>query len=175
MGDVTLELNLSSIRDHSGQLVARDRATGKVLKVFEALGRGSQGPGNTQFIVNGNTPTGVYSVSRIEDTTAWNSASYGPNGALRLVPLSGNAAAAATVSGRKGLLIHGGSVGQPGYWRGGQQLRATHGCVRLHDESMKQLIDLLFTATMDAARPQCGDIDVTLTVTDHDQCFTRPR
>ena len=174
MGDVTLELNLSSIRDHSGQLVVRDRPTGKVLKVFEALGRGSQGPGNTQFMVDGNTPTGVYGVSRIEDTTTWNSASYGPHGALRLVPLSGNAAVAATVSGRQGLLIHGGTLGQPGYWRGGQQLRATHGCVRLHDESMRELIDLLFASTIDSTLRHCGEIDVILTVTDHDQCFARP-
>ena len=142
MADVHLRVMLSSDRGESGQLIVEDAGTGRVLGSFEALGRGSQGPGDTQMQVNGNTPTGSYVVTSVQHTATWNQNSYGPHGALRLSPVSGNAHAAEHVAGRQGLLIHGGAVGGTTYWRGANELRATHGCVRLRNQDMRRLVDV---------------------------------
>lgn len=174
MPDIHLQLMLSSNRDQSGLLVAQDASNGRVLGYFEALARGSQGPGDTQLQVNGNTPTGAYQVTAIADTTSWNQNSYGPNGALRLSPTSGNARAAEQLAGREGLLIHGGSVGNDGYWRGANELRATHGCVRLRNEDMQRLNQVLYDAGNDPLAQQSRAIEVTLTVADYEMSFVRP-
>src|SRR5262245_24020293 len=110
MPEIRLQLMLSSDRNQSGLLIAQDAGNGRVLGYFEALARGSQGAGDTQMEVNGNTPTGTYRVTAMADTATWNQNSYGPNGALRLAPVSGNARAAEQLAGRTGLLIHGGSL-----------------------------------------------------------------
>jgi lipoprotein-anchoring transpeptidase ErfK/SrfK len=167
-------LMLSSNRDQSGLLIARDTSTGRVLGYFEALARGSQGPGDTQTEVNGNTPTGNYRVTTIENTSTWNQNSYGPNGALRLLPISGNARAAEQLAGREGLLIHGGSIGNQGYWRGANELRATHGCVRLRNEDMQRLGQVLYDAANDPLAQQSREIEVTLTVADYQMSIMRP-
>jgi hypothetical protein len=174
MPDIKLSLMLSTKRDFSGLLIVRNEKTGAVMGSFEALGRGSNGGGDTQLQENGNTPTGQYKVVRIEPTASWNQSSYGPNGALRLEPFSGNAKVAEEVIGRKGLLVHGGAPGSDGYWRGIGQLRATHGCVRLSNDSMKQLTDLLFEATLDPASNMSKEIEVTLTVAEVAASFMRP-
>ncbi len=174
MPDIDLQLLLSRNRNYSGLLLVKERSSGKVLGQFEALGRGSQGAGDTQMVVNGNTPTGSYRVSRLEDSAQWNQSSYGPNGVLRLEPVSGNALAAEQMAGREGLLIHGGSLGGAGYWRGTDELRATHGCVRVSNESMRTLNQLLFESTQDNGKMQCTPVDVRLNVSDHDMSFKRP-
>lgn len=175
MSDVDLTVMLSSRRNQSGILIAKERSSGRVLGTFEALGRGSQGPGDTQMTVDGNTPTGEYQVERMDATADWNQSSYGPNGALRLRPVSGNAIAAEQIVGRQGLLVHGGSPGADGYWRGGGELRATHGCLRLRDQDVKRLANLLFDATNNTQQNQCQSINVRLTVTDYDASFARPK
>jgi len=98
-----------------------------------------------------------------------------PNGALRLSPVSGNAQVAETTAGRQGLLIHGGSTGSTGYWRGGNELRATHGCVRLRNEDMAALVDILSAAQSrksDGVSTQ--PLMVSLGVSDHNMSFARP-
>lgn len=174
MPDIHLQLLLSSNRDQSGLLIAHDASNGRVLGYFEALGRGSQGPGDTQMQVNGNTPTGAYRVTAIADTSAWDQNSYGPNGALRLSPVSGNARAAEQLAGREGLLIHGGSRANEGYWRGANELRATHGCVRLSNEDMQRLGQVLYEAGNDALAQQSRAIEVTLTIADYEMSLIRP-
>jgi len=172
--DIHLQLMLSRDRNQSGLLIARDASTGRVLGYFEALGRGSQGPGDTQMQVNGNTPTGTYRVTGLADTSSWNQSSYGPNGALRLSPLSGNAQAAEQLAGREGLLIHGGTQGDAAYWRGTNELRATHGCVRLRNEDMWRLVGVLNQATSDPLAQQSRATQVTLTVADYEMSLMRP-
>ena len=166
MPSIDLELILSSDRDISGTLIVKERDSGKVLEQFEALGRGSQGPEDTQLWVNGNTPTGNYRVTQIQDTSTWSQHSYGPHGALRIEPIDGNALIAAQIIGRKGLLIHGGSLGGANYWRGANELRATHGCVRLANSDMMTLVQLLFVATIFPEGKQCVPIEVRLTVSE---------
>jgi lipoprotein-anchoring transpeptidase ErfK/SrfK len=126
--------------------------------------------------IDGNTPSGTYEVTQIHNTSAWDQKSYGPNGALRLKPVSGNALAAETQSGRKGLLIHGGSPGGEGYWRHKQasDLRATHGCVRLSDHDMGRLAAILLTAQTDPTGPRSKQINVRLTVGDIEASVARP-
>ena len=173
MGNIDLKLLLSNNRNQSGVLIVSDRSSGRVLGQYQALGRGSQGPGNTQMQVNGNTPTGTYTVTRAVSTQGWPQNSYGPNGALRLDPSGGNAHNA-HVGGRNGFLIHGGSLGGPGYWRGPNELRATHGCIRLQNDDVRRLIQILFNATLDPGQNRSQNVDVTLSVTDHAMTFTRP-
>lgn len=171
MSDILLQVMLSRKRDQSGVLLVRDR-TGRVLARFEALGRGSRGAGNTQMLVNGNTPTGTYRASRVIPTASANLNSYGPNGAIVLDPVSGNARAAEKIAGREGLLIHGGSLGGTTYWRGKNELRATHGCIRLRNEDMKRLMNLMFDESLSAL--QCTPIEVLVTVSDYPVTFDRP-
>lgn len=174
MSDIHLQLMLSRDRNQSGLLIAQDRVTGRVLGSFEALGRGSAGAGDTQMQVNGNTPSGTYVITSVQHTASWNQNSYGPHGALRLSPVSGNARAAEQIAGRQGLLIHGGSVGDTTYWRGENELRATHGCVRLRNQDMRRLVDILGEATHDSRAQQSRTIQVSLTITDYEMSFRRP-
>ncbi|MCB0416094.1 MAG: L,D-transpeptidase [Bdellovibrionaceae bacterium] len=116
---------------------------GKPVTRMRVLARGSRGPGDTQFLENGNTPTGVYDGSVFQSTQNFPVESYGPWGAIRLKPLSGNAITAEKLFGRSGLLIHGGSLGGPGYWRGNGALRATYGCLRVSNSDMHTLLQLL--------------------------------
>lgn len=117
---------------------------GAVLDRMKVLARGSQGTGDTQFQNNGNTPTGGYNGSSFERTDNFPQDSYGPWGALRLAPISGNALMAERLFGRTGLLIHGGAPGGSNYWRGAGALRATYGCLRVSNADMLRLRQLLF-------------------------------
>ena len=90
---------------------------------FAAYGRADGGTaaanGNatrSSVLPFGDTPTGTYSVPGLEatgDGTTRSSHSYGPNGAIRLNPLTGDAATGATL-GRQYLLIHGGDPNAAG-------------------------------------------------------------
>lgn len=159
-------------RNLSGLLIIQDVSTGRVLGRFEALGRGSRGGGDTQFLEKGNTPTGEYSVLKVENTTGWSHSSYGVNGALRLKPKSGNALDAEKKAGRKGLLIHGGSLGG---FRGLDELKPTHGCIRMRNEDIATLINLLFEATLNESKMQSEIISVSLAVMECNMSFERPK
>ena len=88
--------------------------------------------------------------------------------------MAGLAKDAEQLVGRSGLLIHGGSRGAPGYWRGQGQLRATQGCVRLSDADMQRLTTLLGEAQEDLARAQSTAIEVTLTVAEFPASIAAP-
>ena len=79
----------------------------------------------------GNTPTGIYNGT--VTVAGANTRSYGPNKRILLTPVSGDALLAKT---RWGLMIHGGDTKPNG------DLRVTHGCIRVSNESMEVLIDL---------------------------------
>jgi len=133
-------------RDRTGTLkVEQD---GLLLAEFPALGRGSSGRGDRSFLENGNTPAGDYDATRLESTTHRDLNSYGPWGAVRLSPVGGQALLAEWIGHRSGLLIHAGSLGAAGYWRGAGALRATHRCIRLSNEDMKSLKEILENASL---------------------------
>lgn len=83
---------------------------------------------------NGDTPTGTYKAEVGGKLVP--SRSYGKNPIIRLIPQSGDAVLAAR-NGRKGLLIHGGESGEAG------QLRPTHGCIRVSEETQAALVRCL--------------------------------
>ena len=172
MPEIQIRVQLSERRNQSGVMSVFVKHG--LIAQFQVLGRGSRGPGDTQMSVNGNTPTGEYEISRIVDTTGWSQTSYGPNGALRLKPTSGNALAAEKNAGRKGLLIHGGSAGGAGYWRGSGELRATHGCLRLANEDVRRLIDSIWQESVNDSKFVCEPVRVSVSVTDHPMSFQRP-
>jgi lipoprotein-anchoring transpeptidase ErfK/SrfK len=157
--DVHLKAKLPYNRDRSGTLAVQ--IDGKTVRTYEVLGRGSQGPGDTVFQTNGNTPTGTYQGIGIENKN--NQQSYGPV-ALRLKAVSGDALIAHDAFGRDGLLIHGGSLGGPGYWRGAGQLRATHGCLRLSNDDMLNLQTLITSAATNPGTNTCDLAKVTISV-----------
>ena len=159
MPDVHLRVKLPFNRDRSGVLSVE--MNGKTIRTYEVLGRGSQGPGDTVFETNGNTPTGTYDGVGFEIKSNQNS--YGPV-ALRLRAKSGDALIAHDEYGRDGLLIHGGSLGGPGYWRGAGALRATHGCLRLDNDDMLDLQTLVTSAATDPAKQTCDLTRVTVSV-----------
>jgi hypothetical protein len=117
-------------RRNPGQLVmAKDGVI--VLGPFPCLGKGGRSKSAKSFdwrIKGNDTPTGEY-IGRIEK---WNpSQTYGPNDALRLIAVSGNALEAAKL-GRSGLGLHGG--------RSQEILWSTDGCVRDFDRHQAQII-----------------------------------
>lgn len=172
MPDIKLTVLLSQNRDESGLLYVSEMRSGKVLAVYEALGRGSRGGGDTQFLKNGNTPTGLYAVEKIEPTANWNQSSYGPSGALVLRAVSG----VAVSSGRRGILVHGGSLVSQGSkaakFRMIGGLKPTHGCIRLRNEDIEELKNVLFEAALDRDAMQSQDITVSLEVTETPACIS---
>lgn len=138
---IHLKIQVPANRNLSGWLYVE--VDGKAVTRMRVLARGSRGPGDTQFLTNGNTPTGVYDGSTFQSTQNFPQSSYGPWGAIRLKPISGNALTAERLFGRSGLLIHGGTLGGSGYWRGAGTLRATFGCVRISNDDMKTLVGLV--------------------------------
>jgi len=159
MPDVHLRVKLPYNRDRSGTLAVE--IGGKTARTYEVLGRGSQGPGDTEFKTNGNTPTGTYDGVRFEKKDNQNS--YGPL-ALRLNAVSGDALIAHDEFGRDGLLIHGGSLGGPGYWRGAGELRATHGCLRLDNNDMLNLQTLVVSAATNNVAKTCDLTKISVSV-----------
>jgi L,D-transpeptidase catalytic domain len=147
MSTVLLKVLLPKDRDKSGTLTVQ--IDGLDVRTFEVLGRGSRGPGDTQFQRDGNTPTGVYRGSVWESTENKGVHSYGAGGRLGLQPIEGKARMAAEIFGRDGLFIHGGDPGDGKYWRGASSLRATHGCLRLRNHDVQVLYHLIAGASSD--------------------------
>lgn len=158
---IHLNVLLPRNRNSTGWLrVERD---GVPLCEFRVLGRGSRGPGDTSLLIQGNTPTGEYRGS-FEETMNRSVKSYGPWGAVRLKPVSGEAVLAEDIFGRRGLLIHGGSLGGPGYWRGKASLRATYGCLRLSNGDMQSLRRIIEAEQYDEKRKICREPDIEISV-----------
>ena len=173
MPNLHIAVHFSTQRDSSGLLNVHRLPENEVIASFDALGRGSQGPGDTQLQTNGNTPTGRYRVERLESTGAWNQSAYGPHGALRLQPLDGNAAA----SGRSGLLVHGGDPvaadSLSASFRPIGGLRPTYGCIRVSNEDMRRLVQLLFDESLNRQAHRSEPIDITLSVDETPVCLGR--
>jgi lipoprotein-anchoring transpeptidase ErfK/SrfK len=161
MNKVYIDVLLPKNRDKDGKL--RLVVNGKTVNEYTVLGRGSRGSGDTSFLNKGNTPTGSYNGS-IESTKGWPKDSYGSNGAVRLKPTDGNAMVAEKIFGRSGLLIHGGATGKKDYWRGQDKLRATHGCLRLRDEDVKDLIKHIEKASEVEFYQQCTQPEIIISV-----------
>ena len=84
----------------------------------------------------GDTPSGAYKILNVANTgdgTPYDKDKFGPNGALRLDPVSGDAATA-KANQRSGLMIH---AGRPSA-NGG--LRPTNGCIRMSNDDIQSLI-----------------------------------
>ncbi len=134
---------------------------GVMVAEFRALGRGSRGAGDTSLQTKGNTPTGEYSGQEVVETSQWNQSSYGPWGAVRLDPTAGSALLAEML-GRTGLLIHGGSLANRGPWK--DSLKPTYGCIRVSNDDMKSLREIIEEAQDDGQ--SCRQIVIEVTVTE---------
>lgn len=155
--ELSLKVEFSSDRDQIGSLVLLKRGA-RVAGPFKAYGRSDtqravahQNPTRDPKKLYGDTPTGTYAIPRAIATgpgTAYNSHSYGKNGALVLVPATGDAALAAA-NGRVGLLIHGGDPGSNG------RLRATHGCIRLANSDMAALMAAIIASGQNPRFNRC--------------------
>lgn len=142
----TISVELPNDRSRLGtlSLLADDGTI--VAGPFPAYGKADRGTatghGNangSSLLPYGDTPAGNYNVSGLEatgDGTTRSQHSYGPNGAIRLNPVSGDALTASTL-GRQYLLIHGGDPNPAG------GLRPTNGCIRLADVDMLALLNAI--------------------------------
>ncbi len=130
-------------RSRVGRLIVQDDSGDTLLGPFAALGKADDNaakangnPSRDPLHVFGDTPLGSYQCHVQPPQTPVHS--YGPYKTIALVATGGDALTAQK-NGRSGLLIHGGDLGPNG------SLRPTHGCVRLFNEDMKLLTDLLTT------------------------------
>lgn len=165
--DLVIRVEMSTDRDQIGSLFLETASGRRLAGPFPAYGRsdnrtadahGNRARDPTRPF--GDTPTGTYEVPRAVATgpgTAYVPRSYGPNGALVLKPMSGQAAQAAA-NGRIGLLIHGGDLSSAG------KLRATHGCVRLSNGHMAALMAAIMTAGENARFQRCDITRINATV-----------
>jgi hypothetical protein len=151
-----IKVSISSNRNMLGQLSLYD-ITGLIAagpywvlaRADYAYAKSKGNDGADPLKVYGNTPTGTYSVVRIEpcgdDAPSLNSSrSYGVNGALVLVPTAGDALAAKENGGRTGLLAHGGDLSPS--TPGNTLLRSTHGCIRMANADVATLTKVLNTS-----------------------------
>ncbi len=157
-----LHLNVVLPRNRNAAGWLRVERDGCPLAEFRVLGRGSRGPGDTSFLSRGNTPTGTYQGTEFVETRDWNQASYGPWGAVRLKPTSGDALLAEDVYGRRGLLIHGGAPATSGAWMGG--LKPTLGCLRLANNDVRALREIIESERNDETRQICQEAEIQVTV-----------
>lgn len=137
---------------------------GQLNASFEVLGRGSAGPGDTQFQNKGNTPTGTWKATGWQSTAGQSQRSYGSEGKVILQPTGGNASVAHESFARDLFRIHGGDLGGKNSLRGEGQLRPTHGCLRLSNDDMKRLYNLIFNAGLNEKEARCEDPIVTVEV-----------
>lgn len=118
-----------------------------LAKSDNAAAAAAGNPTRNPLLPFGDIPTGTYTG---EVTVAANQSvktdvrSYGAHARILLLAVAGAALEACT--GKKprwGLMIHGGALGTKGV------LRPTHGCIRLSEENMKTLLDLIGDSTLD--------------------------
>jgi len=163
MAHVHLRVLFPRNRTRTGLL--RVEQDGRIIAEFAALGRGNRGQGDTSLLNEGNTPTGIYTATGLESAAGRDLKKYGPWGAVRLKPVGGQALLAERIGHRSGLLIHGGSLGSTGYWRGEGALRATHGCIRLSNEDIRRLKQIFEDASL--GKDKCAAPTVTVSVEEH--------
>jgi hypothetical protein len=155
-----IEVALPSDRTRPGTLVLKNSAGTVVAGPFTAGGIADHSaavahgnPNRSTVASYGNTPTGTYAIEKTVPTGAGTSRSahsFGPHGAIVLVPTGGDAALAAEI-GRTGLMIHGGDLSAAG------GLRPTHGCIRLSNADMQQLLGAIaFLMATEAPPNACG-------------------
>lgn len=154
MKNVTLNVLLWKNRDKTGTLRLEEES--RPIGDYKVMGRGSRGSGDTSRLKKGNTPTGSYSGNHIVDTSKWPQDSFGPWGAIRLKPTSGNA----MNNGRSGLLIHG---GKSGAWGTGT-LRPTWGCLRLSNGDMKDLVENIYRLSRDYEKKMSQPLNIKVEV-----------
>jgi hypothetical protein len=165
MPGVTIEVNLPADRSE-GTLRVLNSAGQVVLTDIRALGRADRGAAQAHGNQNrdplhryGDTPIGGYQVVQIFSTgsgTPYDATMYGPNGAIRLDPVAGEAYTA-RLNGRTGLLIHSGRDRGPG--RG---LVPTNGCLRVTNADMRRIIDAIVQGSNNAAQNRCEMISVAV-------------
>ena len=156
--DLLLLVELSEDRDRTGTLALREASGRLVAGPFAASGRADDrwaarhgNPGRDPAKPYGDVPAGEYEVARVVPTgnaTGHKAGTYGPNGALALRPVGGQAKVAEG-NGRAGLLVHGGPPGPDG------RLRPTHGCIRLADRDVAALVAAVAVAGRNARSIRC--------------------
>lgn len=159
----TISVELPADRSQLGtlRLLADDGTL--VAGPFQAYGKADGGtaanhgnPSRNTVLPFGDTPLGTYSVPGLEgtgDSTGRSTHSYGPNGAIRLNPTSGDASTAAGL-GRQYLLIHGGDLNASG------SLRPTNGCIRLSNTDMVSLINAIAVEAQITGPPNACSVGV---------------
>ena len=160
----TIVVQLPADRRQKGTLsLVADDGTTVIAGPFQAYGKAdgqtaaaNGNPTRNTLLPFGDTPLGNYSVPGMEitgDGTGRSTHSYGPNGAIRLDPVGGDAATAA-IAGRQYLLIHGGDPSTSG------ALRPTNGCLRLFNADMLSLINSIAVEAQISGPPQSCSIGV---------------
>jgi hypothetical protein len=157
-----LEIELPVERMSAGRLTFVNDGGGVIAGPFWVLGEADNrsamahgNPDRSPLLRYGDTPSGRFDISGFlrPETDPRMVHTYGPNGAIRLEPVGGDAALAAE-NGRIGLLIHGGDPGPNG------GLRPTNGCLRLADSDM---LSLMTAILVNGSPPnKCSAIDVTV-------------
>jgi hypothetical protein len=139
------------VNDRDGDLEAYNHL-GDFLFRIPCLARGIHGPSWKRF--GGDTPPGLYKIGQVyadyeNDPTPTYSEireSYGWY-SLDLIELENQEAG----NGRSGIMIHGGgrACGFPGAWAPRQPLHPTLGCIRAHNEDIKdKIVPLLKRGTV---------------------------
>jgi len=103
-------------------------------------------PTRNPLLPFGDLPKGIYTGEVTAAAAGSDTAkrTYGPHARILLLAVSGDCLEACTGKRpRWGLMIHGGALGAKGV------LRPTHGCLRLSDDNMKTLLDLIGDSTLD--------------------------
>jgi len=146
----TIQIQLPSDRTQLGTLTLLDGNNNPITGTLNAYGKASDATAKDHGNLTsdpkqlyGDTPLGGYSFNSIvqtgdnDGTGKHPKHKYGNNGAILMIPTSGDAATAATNGHRTGLMIHGGDLDTQG------KLRRTNGCVRLSDGDMQTLINAI--------------------------------
>lgn len=172
---IRIDVELPHNRENLGTLTVS--ANGRTLGTFKVLGKADNGraaaskdkngnpktpnPGANPLLPYGYTPTGFYNVPVALPSGAGTShpaSSFGPNGVLALEPTGGQAKEA-KANNRKGFLIHAGPPNSLG------QLRRTNGCLRVSNDDMASLLQLLDEASIaGGTAPYCAVKEVQVQV-----------
>ena len=165
---IIIDIEMPENRNYAGVIQLRDADTGERLPgEWPAIGRAAlTGPGNWRnpnttrdpLQENGNTPTGTYDVPTWLPTGPGSlhpdASTYGANGVLPLIPVSGDAAKAAD-NGRVGFLIH------EGHTMANGELMPTLGCERVYPGAVNEILDAINTYSQNGPNPSCELTEVT--------------